>query len=81
MRRDLSHNINCSGCGNKIIGIRFQCACCPSPDGHGYSLVCVLLVFSIQLLIQYSARDVKSEAINSTTLCIVSLNFPGPWIG
>lgn len=34
----MDHGINCKGCRNNIMGVRYQCACCPSPDGEGYSL-------------------------------------------
>jgi hypothetical protein len=35
----MDHGMNCNGCGKGIIGVRYQCAGCPSPDGQGYSLV------------------------------------------
>ncbi|KIM32725.1 hypothetical protein M408DRAFT_326470 [Serendipita vermifera MAFF 305830] len=34
----MDHGMNCKGCGSNIIGVRYQCAGCPSPDGQGYSL-------------------------------------------
>lgn len=35
----MDHGMMCNGCGRPIIGVRYQCAGCPSPDGQGYSLV------------------------------------------
>lgn len=40
----MDHGMNCNGCGNRIIGVRYQCAGCPSPDGEGYSLVGNLVI-------------------------------------
>ncbi|KII87495.1 hypothetical protein PLICRDRAFT_55450 [Plicaturopsis crispa FD-325 SS-3] len=34
---EADHNIMCSGCSRRIVGVRYQCACCPSSP-HSYSL-------------------------------------------
>ncbi|KAG9032095.1 hypothetical protein FS842_004175, partial [Serendipita sp. 407] len=34
----MDHGMYCNGCGLRIIGVRYQCAGCPSSDGQGYSL-------------------------------------------
>ncbi|PVF94534.1 hypothetical protein CPB86DRAFT_808508 [Serendipita vermifera] len=34
----MDHGMKCKGCSRPIIGVRYQCGGCPSPDGQGYSL-------------------------------------------
>ncbi|KAJ7231904.1 hypothetical protein B0H12DRAFT_1146133 [Mycena haematopus] len=36
-RPDMDHHIFCHGCGNNIVGVRYQCASCPSQP-QGFSL-------------------------------------------
>lgn len=33
------HHVFCKGCNQNIVGVRYQCAMCPSMPAHEYSLV------------------------------------------
>ncbi|KAF7309003.1 hypothetical protein MKEN_01101200 [Mycena kentingensis (nom. inval.)] len=35
---DMDHHTYCTGCGQNIVGVRYQCANCPSPQGTSVSL-------------------------------------------